>query len=371
MKRLVLLGAGHAHLLVLRELARSPRSDIELVVITPSVWQYYSGMVPGWVAGLYVLDQCRINVAPLVAAAGGRLCLDRAVRLKASDRTVELHSGVVEGYDYLSIDTGSSTRMGTLTAFEGEQVPVKPIEAFCEQWQQVHPRLMSAPGGHIAVVGGGAGGVELALAIRESLKTTPADGKDFRVSLVAGDKGVLPEFNAGVRRRVRKQLSLAGITRVDARAEVWQGRLMTSAGQTIEADLVLAATGAKAASWLEGSGLTLDTEGFVSVTTCHQSLSHPEVFAAGDVCSRQDGRLSRSGVHAVRAGPILTHNLKAALDQRPLKPFNPRPYALYLLSCGQGSAIGSYGPLAFSGRWVWRLKDWIDRRFVEGFDQPA
>ena len=365
MKRLVLLGAGHAHLIVLREFAKSPPPDMELVLITPSPWQYYSGMLPGWISGHYTVDQCRIAVSPLVAEAGGELVLDSAVELEADRREIRLAGGERIEYDLLSIDIGSHTNLDQLQGYRGRMISVKPIETFYPQWQQLQEQSAGGRVGHLVVIGGGAAGVELAMAAANALGV--GSGQGCQLSLVAGESGPLPGFNRRMQRLASQELSRLGVTLIEQRARAEEGELCLADGTRLEADAIIAATGASPARFLSNSGLTLDDQGFVLVDARHRSLSHPDVFAVGDTCSRQDRTLNRSGVHAVRAGPVLADNLRAALNGAELKPFLPRRYSLYLLACGGQSAIGSYGPLTFSGRWVWRLKDRIDRQFVEGF----
>lgn len=360
MKRLVLLGAGHAHLVALREFARQRLPDTELIVVTPSRWQYYSGMIPGWVAGYYTLDQCRVPVAPTVRAAGGSLVLDRAVELVAANREVVLASGTRLTYDLLSIDVGSMSEgltfggAGLSTGVFG----VKPMDELARQWLAAGPRLAAADKPTVTVLGGGAGGVELALAIA---------GEGRRVVLVAGAKGIVPGFGRRFRRRVGCALMKRDVGVVDEYAELVRDGIRVASGRQYPSDVVLIATGGVALPFLRDSGLAVDDDGFVLVDACHQSQSTPNVFAVGDACSRVDRRLDRSGVHAVRAGPVLARNLASALAGQPLKPFYPRRFSLYLLATGDRAAIGSYGPVTFSGSWVWKWKDRIDRGFVEGF----
>lgn len=367
MKRLVLLGAGHAHLMVLRQFAQAPPPDTELVLITPSLWQYYSGMIPGWVEGHYSIDQCRIAVEPQVSAAGGRLILDRALRLAPQQRQLELASGQSLSYDLMSIDIGSTTRLDHLADFDGRLLSVKPIEAFSERWAALRREITPEQPQQLVVLGGGAAGVELTLAMAGSLGCAAATGPCL--SLLTGAQGLLPDFNHRLRQRAYSKLTRLGVRVIERSATSRHGRLqLADDGTSMHADLVIAATGACPVDFVAQSDLMLDAQGFILVDQYHRSLSHPEVFAVGDTCSRADRRLNRSGVHAVRAGPVLAHNLAAVLaGESPLMPFKPRPYSLYLLASGDRTAIGGYGPLTFSGRWVWWWKDRIDRRFVAGF----
>ena len=144
-----------------------------------------------------------------------------------------------------------------------------------------------------------------------------------------------------------------------------------SNGELLRADCIIAAVGARAPCWLRLSRLAFDEHGYVSVDATHRSVSHPNVFAVGDVCARVDMMLVRSGVHAVRAGPTLAHNLIASITGRPLVSYRPRKRSLYLLATGSKHAIASWGRFSAAGRWVWRWKDWIDRRFMRRHGAPT
>jgi NADH dehydrogenase FAD-containing subunit len=218
----------------------------------------------------------------------------------------------------------------------------------------------------VVVVGGGAAGVELVFAAEESLRRDGVAGS--RLTLLTGADGVAASYPPGVQARVLGQLQRRGITVLrDTCTGMAPGRVLLGCGATLACDVPLVAMGTHAPDWLQGSGLALSDSGHVRVNAFQQSTSHPEVFAAGDVASRDDAPHTRSGVYAVRAGPPLAHNLIASLEGQPLKPHHPPRHTLNLLSCGTRHAIASYGPLHAAGRWAWIWKDRIDRGFIERF----
>lgn len=373
MTRLVLLGAGHAHLRVLDHFMQVSPPDTELILVTPSPWQYYSGMIPGWVAGHYALEQCRIAVAPLVKAAGGRLITDSVVSIRGDRQQVYLAGGGSIDYDLLSVDIGASTQLAALTDYSGTVLSIKPLDKFQSHWQALMHDTRVGRCRHLAILGGGAAGTELAMAVAQRLSQ---QGIDMRLRLVTGDAGLLPGFNRRMQHLAKKQIARLGIELIEQDAIGRGQHLQLTDGTSVQADAVLAATGARAMPLLATSDLALDEEGFMRVDAWHRSCSHPQVFAVGDVCSRADITLNRSGVHAIRGGQVLAKNLQRLLVRQSqsgsmkgarLRPFKPRPFTLYLLSCGAQFAIGSYGPLTLAGAWVWRLKDRIDRGFVSGF----
>ncbi|MBZ0334088.1 FAD-dependent oxidoreductase [Marinobacter sp. AL4B] len=365
MKRLILMGAGHAHLIALKQWITTPLDDVELVLVTPSRWQYYSGMIPGWIAGHYTIDQCRVDAEPVAKAAGAKLVLSSVVEILADDKKIRLADGDLLDYSWLSIDIGARTNLENLRGFTGSLLSIKPLGQFHQQWS----RLNEASDGrvqHLVVVGGGAAGAELAMAMAH----VGAGGAeaDARVSLITGNQGLLPDFSQRLRKLTRRKLAKLDVDIVEERAEAAGRYLTLTNGTSLDPDLVMAVTGSEAFPFLATSGLAVDAQGFVLVNECHQSLSHPDVFAAGDACSRLDQAVKRSGVHAVRAAPVLADNLRAAIASGKLRAFQPRTNTLYLIACGDKVAVGSYGPFSFSGKWVWRLKDKIDRGFVDGFN---
>jgi len=369
MKRLVLLGGGHAHVHVLAELAREPMPGVQAVLATPHPRQIYSGMLPGWMAGHYTLDPCTIALEPLARAARVELALSPAVAMNASERTVTLADGRVAEYDVLSIDTGSLFDRDAIKGAREHGLFLRPIEHFV----QLYERLLALATDrlfNLVVIGGGAAGFEVALAIHH--RFNGAGVERARVCLVTGDSTVLPAFSPAVRERALGVLRRARVTVLNQRCiEISSGQVQLDNGARLVCDVPLLALPTVAPGWLQGSALALDAHGFVSTTPTLQSASHAEVFAAGDVASRNDRELPRSGVFAVRAGPALALNLRRHLAGGPLQPWQPKERSLYLLSCGGRRAIASRGQLSAQGRWVWTWKDWIDRRFVARYAEPV
>lgn len=368
MKRLVLAGGGHAHLSTLRALARSKPADVEAVLITPSAQQSYSGMLPGWMAGHYTPEDIRLDLRPLLRAAGVRLIEDRVMGMDADRRCVGLSQHSHLDYDVLSLDTGAETNVSWLEVAGARLVPVKPLEEFIATWPRILAEAGQKEGYRLAVVGGGAAGVELALAASYVLHVNRAR---VDILLVCPEEGLLATHAPAVRRRMMRILEEAEVQMIPYRAVGAEAGLLLSDGSELAADRVIAATGVRPPAWLALSRLALGTDGFVAVDALHRSLSHANVFAAGDICTRPDTIMARAGVHAVHAGPVLTDNLLATLTGGRMRPYQPRRRSLYLLSCGAQHAVGSWGRLGFEGHWVWRWKDQIDRRFIRRFSQPV
>jgi pyridine nucleotide-disulfide oxidoreductase family protein len=369
MKRLLLLGGGHAHVHVLQAFAREPVATGKVVMVTPFARQMYSGMVPGLVAGRYAGEACTIPLLPLAKAAQVEFVESSVVALDAQQRVVTLADGREAEYDVLSLDTGSTIDRDAIPGARAHALAVRPIEHFVRLldalWELAAQRALD-----VVVIGGGAAGVELAMAFAARLRGT-GDGSS-RVALVTGGDAPLAGYAPKVVACGMRALKRRGVTVIPERCTGIDGTHVTLGnGARLACDAPVLATGAAAPGWLRDSRLALDEQGFVAVGPTLQSTSHPQVFAAGDVAARIDVVHPRSGVYAVRAGPALALNLRRSVAGGALEPHLPKPRSLNLLSCGDGRAIASWGEWAASGRWAWWWKDRIDRRFVERMSRPV
>ncbi|MCF8177228.1 MAG: FAD-dependent oxidoreductase [Sulfuritalea sp.] len=365
MKRLVLAGGGHAHLNVLKTLAAGTWPDVEVVLVSPYARQIYSGMLPGWIAGHYHLDECAAELAPLASAAGVRLIEDSVVGIDAERCLVRCAQAGELAYDSLSLDVGAQVNASSLTATGSELLPIRPLEQFIVSWVHQLAAFTAAGTARVAVVGGGAAGIELALAMRYRLGSLL--GKNQAEVLLVEGHSLLPGHGKKVVEQISLALAAQGVQRVSGIASGSPAGLTLSDGRELEVDCVVAATGVSPPKWLLDSGLQLAQDGFIAVGEGQQSISHANVFAAGDVATRIDAPHAKSGVYAVRAGPVLSRNLKNQLYGLPLAPHSPQRRTLYLLATGPREAIVSWGGWSASGAWAWRWKDWIDRRFMKQY----
>jgi pyridine nucleotide-disulfide oxidoreductase family protein len=362
MKRVVLLGGGHAHVHVLKSWSSRQLHEATLTLITPYPRQFYSGMLPGLLAGQYAEEACTIPLVPLAKAADATLILSAATRIDPSAKVVELANGKKIAYDVLSIDTGAGPAMSSIIGAEQHAVAIRPLERFVPRLRERLAALYREPKARVAVIGAGAGGVELALAIRHTLGSHPSP----TVMLVTSEASVLPSLPGGVQRTIMRALRERGVAVVPAArtASIEPGWIVLTQGQRLAADLVVLANGAAPLPWLQSSGLACDEAGYIATGKTMQSLSHPQVFAVGDCASRPDAPRPRSGVYAVRAGPPLAENLARFIQGKPLRRYRPQRWSLVLLNCADESAVGCWGPFFATGDWLWRWKDKIDRAFV-------
>lgn len=364
-REIVLVGGGHAHVAVLADWIRHGR-PAQATLLTPHPALRYSGMVPGWIAGEYERGEGLVDLAALAERAGVELVLDRCVAIAPDRRVVATQGGHEIAFDIASVDTGGVGRARDVLGDDPCVIDIRPIEAFVARFAAL-ARSDRSPE-HIAVVGGGAGGVELAFALRNSPRFAGAP----EIMLVAGAEGLLPTLAPAVARRVRAELDRQGIRLVEEDVQRIDN-ILTVQGKPIDfADCIVAALGSAAPEWPRASGLACDPDGFIAVDRYQRSTSHPHIHAAGDVAARTDRDVGHSGVHAVHAGPVLARNLRSAVTgQSPEEVYTPRLASLYLLSTGNGGAIASYGPFAMQGRWVGKLKRRIDRRWMERYAHLA
>ena len=365
MKRLVLLGGGHAQLSVLKRLCTERLVDWEVFLITPYDRQLYSGMLPGWVAGRYTIDQCAISLESLARRAGVTLLKTAAVGLDLERREVICADGRRQPFDRVSIDTGPEPALDGLSGVDQNALPLRPIEGFVARWPSVVERWRaSASAFDMLIVGGGAGAVELAFAI--DWRARQEGATHVRVTLLDREAMPLHGAAAAVGKKALALLLKRGIRWQGQSAvkHVAPGHVVLHNDAVVTFDACLIVTGAAAPPWLRLAGLEVDDNGFIRVDRTLRSVSHPEIFAAGDVAAYADPR-PKSGVFAVRAGQVLAINLLASCKGLGLRDWHPQRRALYLISTGDRRAIASWGPWCLDGGWFWRWKDRIDRRFVK------
>ncbi len=375
LKDLVLLGGGHSHVTVLKRFGMRSIPGVRLTLVSRGVDTPYSGMLPGLIAGHYTYDDAHIDLRMLARFADARSIVDEATGLDLANRQVLFAHRPAISYDVLSIDIGSTPNVTVAGAAE-HAIPVKPIDQFLEHWTALSGRLLESTGPtRIAVVGGGAGGVELLLAVQhhvaELREDAGRDSANLEYHLFTDSSEVLPTHNRTARRIFERILRERDV-RVhigSAVVEVLPSQLRTANRQSHQIDEVLWTTQAAAAPWLAESGLAVDGGGFVRVSGTLRSTSHADVFAAGDVASVEEYPRPKSGVFAVRQGRPLARNLHRALLGQPLASYRPQQQFLSLISTGDEYAVASRGPFALEGAWLWRWKDWIDRRFMRRFSE--
>jgi pyridine nucleotide-disulfide oxidoreductase family protein len=369
-KRLLLVGGGHAHIEVLRDIAERPLPGVEVTLVTPSHRMIYTGMVPGVIAGHYAFSECTIDLAALARRANAELLLTTASLLSPDANRLACADGTVLPYDVVSLDVGSHPALGEAAGVERHAILMRPLERALVGWNGVFARAAAGNVNAITVVGGGAAGIELALAMRHRFNVALKDPDVPHVRLVSEAAGV--GIAAGAARRLIARMRRSGVASHIGAAvsDVGEGFVRLEGGLEFATDAVFWATGAAAHGWIRDSGLATDKRGFMLVNASMQSVRYANVFGVGDCATVEGHATAKAGVFAVRAAPALAANLRATLGGGELIRHLPRQRYLSLVSTGRKHAVGTWGALAWQGRWAWYWKDRIDRRFVERYREP-
>ncbi|GEN28080.1 pyridine nucleotide-disulfide oxidoreductase [Halovibrio variabilis] len=374
MKRLLLIGAGHAHALVLEAFAQQPDSGIAITVVSDSPLAAYSGSVPAWLAGECTLRETQIDVAALCQRANARLIVSPVNAIDTQARYVALADGERIAFDVASLNIGS-----TLASPEqhGEQSPkllaMRPLSTLHQRWQGLQDDIRQLPRDipqRVVGVGGGAAGCETLMSVLAQLREKRPD-IDWQGHLLSASDALLPGAGYLPRWLTQRALSRAGIhvhRQVRGRALV-DGGVLTHCNLIVRADIVLWATGAVGHHWLIDTPLPLDKHRFIGVDNTLEVIGQPGIFAAGD-CAALTPPLPNAGVYAVRMGPHLADNLRRACHNEPLTAWHPPKRVLALIGTGDGRAIASRGAFGVAGKWVWQWKRRIDARFIARFNPP-
>ena len=369
---LVLVGGGHAQIAVLKAFAMKPLPGLRLTLVTSSSRTPYSGMLPGYVEGVWQDEDLLIDLRHLAAAANARMIVATVTGIDADSKKIYFDDRPALKFDVLSINIGGQPSLAMIDGDTKHAIPVKPIAKFQTQFERlISPKfskktVQTLPH-KLAVIGGGAAGCELALALinRWKAETNTAP----KLSLITDKDSLIPQMALKAAKLVDKTLRAGGadilygsrVTAINAKT------LTIHNGTTLDFDACFLVTQVTAPYWLADTGLDLDPDGFVTVAPTLQSASHPYIFAAGDIAAVNNSPRPKAGVFAVRAGKVLARNLRRYILAKPLTSWTPQTHYLALIGIGDRRAIAVRGDVVMSGRLFWHLKCWIDRRFIKKF----
>jgi NADH dehydrogenase FAD-containing subunit len=367
-QHLVLVGAGHAHMMVMQHLAEFPSAGHRVTVIGPGPHHYYSGMGPGMLSGIYRPEEIRFNVREMAERRGATFVQDRVVAVDAAARELRLSDGNRIDYDVVSFNTGSGVPVDARLAAHPHVVPVKPIERLLHARERILADIVERRL-NVVVAGGGPAGVEVAANLR---RLAHEAGRGAEITLVAGDR-LLASLGARVRGMVLRRLRRLGVTVIEgARATgASASAVLLGTGASLACDYLFAAVGVAPSSLFRDSGLPVGPDGGLRVNRHLQCVAHPEIFGGGDCICFEPRPLARVGVYAVRENPILLENLRRTLDGGPLAVFTPQPRYLLAFNMGDGTAVVAWKSIVFGGRIGFRLKDHLDRSFMRRFQAGA
>ncbi len=372
---IVLIGAGHTNMHIVRMWKMAPIPDARLTLISPFSRATYSGMLPGTLAGLYEPDEMAIDLYRFATPVGIRVIIDEVTGLDPDRRRVFFKSRPPIRFDVASVGVGSVPAGADNWATSAAFLPIKPMATFRDrlnarlaQLKESNPQSGIQESLQVAVVGGGAAGVEVTLCLEARLRT---QGLAAQVTLIDSGDRVLRGYLPGTIQKVtehfgHRAIAIKSSVRVE---DVKDGSLTLSDGTLIDADIVVWATGATPPALIENIPLTKGDDGFLAVRNTLQTTDDKPVFAVGDSATLVDSPVRKSGVYAVREGPFLWDNLQRFLNGQPLKPYTPQSGFLSLLADGEGGSFLDYKGVSAHGRWAWRLKDHIDRKFMRMYQQ--
>ncbi|AFZ27855.1 pyridine nucleotide-disulfide oxidoreductase family protein [Cylindrospermum stagnale PCC 7417] len=395
-QNLVLIGGGHSHAIVLKMFGAKALSGVRLTLITADAHTPYSGMLPGHIAGFYSYDECHIDLQNLAKFAQAQLHIDQVVGLDLENNQVLCANGLAVDFDLLSIDIGSIPAKISVSGAAEYAIAAKPISQLLQHWYQLVEDVTKNPQESIsiAIVGGGAGGVELSLAMMAKLQQIlhqhqqPSTNLEIHLCQRTGE--LMPSYDQSVRRLMQQVLTRKGIKLHLGEAvcqiapKIARGprelfALKCESGLTVDCHQIFWVTQASAPEWLKAAGLGTDAQGFILVDDRLRSLTHPNIFAAGDIATMVNHPLPKAGVFAVRQGKPLFENLQRYLLGKSLKPYKPQKEYLSLIGTGdkkaicasqQRFAIATRGALTIPPhKLLWHWKDWIDRSFMERFQK--
>jgi selenide,water dikinase len=385
-QHLVLIGGGHAHVQVIKALnAASRPANLRVTLIDAVQSASYSGMVPGCVAGYYQPEETQLHLKPLAEWASIDFINEKVADLDLDNKLIYLQDreeGIA--FDAVSMDIGSTSRdMYTVKGAAAYSIPTRPIHKLIERIEKARlAAVETTTSNHnnepleLVVIGGGAAGIELALSVTSRWKKSQ-QGENMKCTLLDAGQQLLPQESDSARQQLGQVLTNHNIqVRHECTVqEITESTVLLTTGQEIPYTHCIWATGAGAHDLSKHlhtvCGLDCSAHGWIQVEPTFQSTSHPFVFAAGDCASIQNlkhGSPPKAGVYAVRAGPVLIENLTRYLQGSDLLRYEPQDDFLKLIGCGDGKAMGFRFGLSMQGRWVWELKNQIDRNFMKLFD---
>jgi selenide, water dikinase len=390
MKNLVLIGGGHSHIIVLRCWQQNPPSNVRLILISDHAHAPYSGMLPGHLAGIYSFTECHTDLHQLTQFAGAEFILDEAIALDLIKNQVSCRHQTPVDFDWLSIDIGSTPATVNIPGAQEHALLAKPIPQFLSGWQKLLTEIQRLPETKnrvdrplsLGIVGGGAGGVELALTLQVQLQNLlPGYGR-VDMHLFHRHPELMNRYPCNISSRFQQLLlkrgiqlhldeAVTAITPLETIDSADHQKIVhCQSGLTKTCDQIIWVTQAAAPDWIKSSGLTTDAAGFILINENLQSISHPQILATGDIATRIDLDCPKAGVFAVRQGQPLLQNLQRMINNQPLQPFRPQQKYLSLIGLGNGQAIATWANICLGpSRLLWLWKDHIDRRFMAQFKQ--
>jgi NADH dehydrogenase FAD-containing subunit len=355
-KHLVLVGGGHAHMVTLANLRVFIEKGHKVTVIAPSPYHYYSGMGPGMLGRIYTPDDIRFSTQHVVKKQGGTFVLGKAVQVDPKGKKLILESGETVPYDVLSFNVGSYVPENRIMGTARDVFTVKPIEKLIDAQKRIL-ELASRKKITIGIVGGGPSAAEIA---GNAWRLTQDYGKNKpRVRIFAG-KDFMSRFPVNVKKKISRSLKRRGIEIRESEyvEKIKTNEIILESGESYDTDVIFLAVGVKPSPIFKESDLPIGPDGGLLVNQYR-----------GDCIYFKNQPLDKVGVYAVRENSVLYQNLMASLEGRALQPFDPGGDYLLIFNMGDGTGVLRKKWLISDGKLAFKIKDYIDRRFMNKFQQ--
>lgn len=370
MLNIVFIGGGHSHIIALRLWGKKPVLGVNIIMISNVIKTPYSGMLPGYLAGYYNYDQSHINLEILAKFAKIKLIIDSVIDIDIKNKKVICESKNTINFDLLSIDIGSTPKSDEIEGAKLYTIPAKPVNLLIEKWEEIINKSEKNKNQILTlnIIGGGAGGVELAMNIHQKLSTILTN-ENFKINLIHKQEKILSNHHKLASKKITNILKNKNISIYlnSIVKKVYQDYLITESGLIINANYHFLVTQASAPLWLKNSTIATDKEGFILIKDTLQSINYDYIFATGDIATMINYSYPKAGVYAVKQGKSLYENICHWLNKKPLKSHHPQKYYLNIIGTGNQSAVAIWGNLAWESPLFWQWKKYLDHTFMEQF----
>lgn len=353
MKKLILAGGGHGHIGILKKLALKPVDGYEITMITNFAVQYYSGMLPGYIEGIYTKEEISFDVQELCKKAGVKYINDNIKEIDR-DKKLVITKNVEHHYDFLSMNLGLSSREDF--EINGENCTyVKPISALVSFKTVIEND--KAENKKMIIIGAGVSGIELAFAYKERFP-------NLNIQILGKNNDILPNFNPKFREKIKKLLKEKTITlSLTSKCQNIGTNSLKTNEETLEYDYLILANGYTGVE-VKYKGFETTKDNYLIVDDC--LMAGDGSLAMGDMISLKSHKnLVKAGVFAIRQAPVLYHNLLKTLDGKTdYKTYTPQEKYLQIINAGGKKALMAIGDTAIYGKIPWIIKDYIDRKYM-------
>lgn len=372
MIRLLLIGGGHSHAIALSLITKNHLNKVNVTIISDTPFSPYSGILPAYVAGYYSSQDLFIPIKKIAESKGINFILDKVIDINPEQKYVICHSGKKIHFDILSIDIGSTPEKSTIKGANLYSIPGKPVLSFLDKWKKItdYYQVNKNQSLTLNIIGGGAGGVELALNMHKKL-TSIMTPNNININLIHRGEKILENHNQWVSDKLTdilqaKKINLFLNSEVNA---ITQTKIILKTGKIISGNHHILVTQASAPLWLKNNPINTDEIGFILIKNTLQTTNYNYIFASGDIATLRENPHPKAGVFAVRQGKPLLKNLFRFIENKPLKPYFPPRNYLNIIGTGNESAVASWGYLGWESPLLWYLKNHLDLRFMNKFKQ--